>query len=200
MTQIHSELTWPSYEVMRFLRKESNSNYTIENLLFGIALICLSLSQFLWCTNYSSFGHQYILTRRMFLLFACFLSFFPPWHYRVLCLLGWCSTTWAMLSTPFYFSYFLGRVSGFCPGPVSDYNLPIYASYVGRITGISHHACLVCWELFAQAGLKLQSSWICKQLGLQVCGIMSSSEEYFFHLLFLSMQFYSKSLPAVNFS
>jgi hypothetical protein len=41
--------------------------------------------------------------------------------------------------TPFCFSYFLGRVLSFLPGPASDHNPPTHTSCVAGIKGMCHH-------------------------------------------------------------
>jgi hypothetical protein len=60
---------------------------------------------------------------------------------------------------PFCFSYFSGRVSNFLPRTDLDYDPFTYVSQVVGITGMHHHAWLVCGEgaartFFARTGLQ----------------------------------------------
>jgi hypothetical protein len=62
-----------------------------------------------------------------------------------LCLLGRCSTTWAMHLALFVLSYFSNRVLWFCLVWSPDYNLPAYISHIPGTTHMHHHNQIICW-------------------------------------------------------
>jgi hypothetical protein len=58
-------------------------------------------------------------------------------------LLDRCSTTWAMPTALFCFSYFSDRILSFCLEWVLNYNSFTYAFFVAWITGMGHYAWLI---------------------------------------------------------
>jgi hypothetical protein len=94
---------------------------------------------------------------------------------RSLSLLGRNSTTWAMSSALFCFSYFSDRVSHFCPELALDYSPPTCASNIAGITDTQKHAPNIGWDVVSlgfclgwpqTANLPVSISWVADVTGV----------------------------------